>query len=274
MKLTSDLFNRYLDHLGLQKNPPSELFLKQLLKAQIIKFPFENISKLILWNEGKVNNLINFETHLNNSINLNCGGTCYANNYYFSRLLKFLGFDVSIHGADMGTGIDVHLVLKVNLNDKIFLVDVGYGAPFFDPFYISSFKPQGVKMGELEYKIVLTNDNRFQVLVLKRNNLVHDYIVNNKVQEIEYFAEEIRNSFCNDSEFMDKLRIFCFFNDHSIELNNNKYTINSDNSSDHYLIKNIEELKKVVSTKFNLPKLPIEKAYEVLLHEKKIDIFQ
>jgi arylamine N-acetyltransferase len=267
------LLDKYLDHLDLPKEIPSNSYLIKLIKAQLIKFPFENISKLILWSEGNYNKLIDLETHLNNSIKLNCGGTCYANNFYFCRLLKFLGFDVSIHGADMGTGIDVHLVLKVNLNDKIFLVDVGYGAPFSDPFYLSGFKPQRVKNGELEYKLVLTNDNRFQVLVFKRNNLVHDYIVNNRAREIEYFADEIKNSFYNDSEFMDKLRIFRFFDDHSIELNNNKYIVNSENSSDHYFVKNIDELKEVVTTKFDLPNLPIEKAYEVLFYEKKIDIF-
>ena len=273
MLMNRKLLNKYLDHLELSNNPPSKSFLKILIKAQIIKFTFENISKLILWNDGKYNSLIDFETHLNNSIKLNFGGTCYANNYYFSRLLKHLGFDVSVHGADMGTGIDVHLVLIVKINTKKYQVDVGYGAPFFNPFCLSSFKPQAVKLGELEYKLEQAIDNRFQLLVFKRNKLVHDYIVNNVVLEIEHFAEQIKDSFRKESEFMNRLRIVRFFEDHSIELNNNKYIVNSDNSSTHYFVKNIDELKKVVTTKFNLPKLPIEKAYEVLLYEKKIDIF-
>ncbi len=268
------LLDKYLDHLDLPKEIPSNSYLIKLIKAQLIKFPFENISKLILWRDGNYNKLINLETHLNNSINLNCGGTCYANNYYFSRLLKHLGFDVGVHGADMGNGIDVHLVLKVNLNDEIFLVDVGYGTPFFSPFCLSRFKPQAIKLGQLEYRIEKTNDNRFQVIVFKRNNIVHDYIVNKEVREIEYFAEEIKNSFCDGSEFMKRLRIIRFFDDHSIELNNNKYTVNSEDSSDHYFIKDIDELKKVAATKLVLPNFPVEKAYEVLLYEKKIDIFE
>lgn len=267
------LLDQYLDHLDLLKEIPSNSYLIKLIKAQLIKFPFENISKLILWSDGNYNKLIDLETHLNNSIKLNCGGTCYANNYYFGRLLKHLGFDVGVHGADMVDGIDVHLVLKVTLKNKIYLVDVGYGAPFFSPFCLSSFKPQEVKIGELNYKLEQTNDHRFQILVFKRSNLVHDYIVNNIAREIEYFAEEIKNSFCDDSEFMKRLRIIRFFDDHSIELNNNKYMVNSKNSSDNYFIKDIDELKKVVTTKFDLPNLPLEKAYEVLLYEKKIDIF-
>jgi len=73
---------------------------------------------------------------------------------------------------------------------------------------------------------------------------------------------------------MKRIRIAKFFDNRCIELYYNKLIVNENNKSNFYLLKNIDELKNIMNTEFDLPNLPIEKAYEILLNERKIDIFK
>lgn len=143
MIIENDFYRKYLTHIDAEIESPSIDYLNRLITLQIKKFPFENISKLILWHEQKLDTLVDHETHLTNSIMLGLGGTCYANNYYFNRLLNHLGFAVSLHGADMIAGRNVHAVSIVEFENEEYLVDVGYGAPFYSAVKLTN-KPHEI----------------------------------------------------------------------------------------------------------------------------------
>ncbi|MGD8781395.1 MAG: arylamine N-acetyltransferase [Ignavibacteria bacterium] len=268
------LFEKYLNHLNVEKKHVSLKALAELQTAQIIKFPFENISKLLLWEKGYTKELIDFETHLDNSIEFNCGGTCYANNYYFNSLLKYLGYDATLHGANMGKSIDVHLVNIVKIENKRYLVDVGYGAPFYKPIPLDGIKPFEINWSVFKYVLTNEPDNRHKITVYKNGTNVHHYIINKEKRNIKHFREAVQNSFRGEAEFMNRLRLIKYFDDYSIELSNMKYTIHKDGSSFSHTIKNVDELEYIVHNKFDLPKLPIRKAYSILTEKKKINLFE
>ncbi len=271
--LTGKQIEKYLSHLGMKPHKADLKTLNELVKSQLIKFPFENISKLILQEEEQLNSLVEFDTHLNNSIEFGLGGTCYPCNYYFNQLLKHIGYDAELHGSRMGKQKDVHLVSLVKFNSDIYHIDVGYGAPFFRAIAVNS-SPIEIKWGNLFYKLNCLNDTEIDVYIEKKNERVHGYAVNYTPRQISHFTDIIADSFSPGSEFMKCLRLFRFFDDYGIELKNNRYIIHKGNNSVEYLVKNINELKEVAANDFQLPNIPVEKAVYILQERKHTDIFE
>ena len=73
------LFEKYLDLLGVEKSEPDFDLLKKIVKAHLIKVPFENISKLLYKKQG-ITNVPDMSAFLNGIEKYNFGGTCYTNN--------------------------------------------------------------------------------------------------------------------------------------------------------------------------------------------------
>ena len=82
-----NLFDKYLDLLDVEATVPSFELLYKLVKAHLIKIPFENISKLIFKRQG-MNYIPTLQTFLEGIEKYNFGGTCYTNNYYFHLMLE------------------------------------------------------------------------------------------------------------------------------------------------------------------------------------------
>src|SRR3972149_2878377 len=125
------LFNKYLALLEIDASSLSLELLRKIVKAHLIKVPFENISKLYYKQQG-MNYIPNFLQYLDGIEKYNFGGTCYANNYYLYLLLEHLGFDIKLCGADMKNP-DVHLISIVKIDEHEYIVDGGYAAPFLKP---------------------------------------------------------------------------------------------------------------------------------------------
>ncbi|MBD3872676.1 MAG: arylamine N-acetyltransferase, partial [Acidobacteria bacterium] len=101
-------FERYLSILGIEAAPPGLDHLHRLVSAQLTRVPFENISKLFLKKTQGASYIPSLEQHLDGIERFSFGGTCYANNPYFSKLLRHLGYDVDMCGANMSEP-DVHV---------------------------------------------------------------------------------------------------------------------------------------------------------------------
>ena len=102
------------------------------VQAQLVKVPFENVSKLYYKKHHNHQGLPNLEFFLDGIERFHFGGTCYSNNYCFYQLLVNLGYQIKLCGADMFNP-DVHLVSVVTVEQQEYLVDVGYAAPFLTP---------------------------------------------------------------------------------------------------------------------------------------------
>lgn len=129
---TWNLFDRYLGVLGIEPGEPSSSLLAELVSAQLVTAPFENISKLYRFRTRGSTTITDLRQYLDGIEGWRLGGTCYVNNYHLFSLLDRLGFEVSLCGADMNHP-DVHMVSMVKIEGREFMVDVGYAAPFFRP---------------------------------------------------------------------------------------------------------------------------------------------
>lgn len=126
---------RYLDRIKYS-GPlhPNIDTLFQLHSDHLLAVPFENLS-IHLGEAIHLNPIWLYEK----IVLQNRGGFCYELNGLFARLLRELGFDVTLLSArvhqyqsnSIGPEFD-HLVLLVNLEER-WLVDVGFGDSFREP---------------------------------------------------------------------------------------------------------------------------------------------
>ncbi|MCD4745412.1 MAG: arylamine N-acetyltransferase [Bacteroidales bacterium] len=199
------LFLRYLRLLGIQKQRPSFEYLKEIVRIQVSKIPFENISKLFLKKRLNLKHLIDFELYLDGIEKYSFGGTCYSNNFYLNQLLNWLGYDIKLCGADMKNP-DVHIVNIVNIENREFLVDTGYAAPFSEPLPLDLLNDYSINMGNYRYILKpQNNNNRPQIELYRNGELIHGYRVNPQARNIGEFRQVIEDSFKESATFMNAL---------------------------------------------------------------------
>ncbi|MBT8377982.1 MAG: arylamine N-acetyltransferase [Ignavibacteria bacterium] len=268
MKEKELLFEKYLSILALKKSNPNYDFLRKIVKAHLIKIPFENISKLLL-KKHRINYIPSLSEYLNGIEQYNFGGTCYANNYYLNLLLKFLGYNIKLCGADMKNP-DVHLISIVTIDNKEFIVDCGYAAPLFNPL------PRDVKndftfsFGDEKY-IIKMQDSKGHTKVEQYFNgkLQHWYSAKPEPRKIDEFRKIIKESYEDDATFMNAIRITRFTENGSLVLINLYLTEIVDDNITTTKIER-KDLPIIIEQKFGIPSQVVAKATSHLQELKDI----
>jgi arylamine N-acetyltransferase len=262
------LFEKYLHLLGLERSNPSFDFLCKIVTSHLIRIPFENISKLLLKQQG-FNYIPDLSTHLDGVEKYNFGGTCYANNYYLYLLLDSLGYDVKLCGADMKNP-DVHLISIVTIDGHEFIVDGGYAAPFFSPLLTDLTEDSVINFGEEKYIIKPRDENgRTKVEQYINGELQHWYTANPHPRKIGEFKKVIEDSYTDDSTFMNTIRITRFTENGSLALKNLYLTETvGNNPSTNKILR--KDLPDIVQEKFGMPADIITKAISHLKELKDI----
>lgn len=114
--------------------PPGQDGLRRLVRAQVEGVPFENSNSLLRRRDAGVGPVrpIDPEALLASWEARRSGGVCFEHTEMFGRLLSALGYDVTpIAGEISFPGS--HQALVAALDGGRWLVDVGNGAPFFEP---------------------------------------------------------------------------------------------------------------------------------------------
>ena len=215
------VFARYLDLLGVPPRPPGLEALTELAAAHLTRIPFENVSKLQSGRrQAPPRRPPDLVRYLDGIKRHHLGGTCYANAFNLHRLLARLGYDVSLCGADMSAP-DVHMVNLVTVEGRPYLVDVGYGAPFFEPLPLDLAEDQQIAWGRERY-VLRPRDaaGRSRLELHRDGELRHGYTLNPAPRQIEEFAQVIADSFSDGATFMHALLIARFWPTRSVTLRN------------------------------------------------------
>lgn len=251
-QLTTTMGNQYLRILGLEHCDPCYEELEKLVYAHVTKIPFENISKLYYKRNIGLHTLIDINRHLDGIEYQNLGGTCYANNYYFYLLLKYLGYDVIFCGADMDSP-DVHVLIIVTIDRQEFLLDGGYGSPFIMPIPLGLNKDFILTHGQERYHFKPRDkNNKIKLEYYLNDELSHGYMVKPIDRKIEYFNEVIQSSFNDKSSFMNKFTLVCFGQDSSVSIRNFNLIEVKDNLVKIRKLQNREELMQTAYDLFSI----------------------
>jgi arylamine N-acetyltransferase len=137
----------YLAILQAQLEPPTFDHLRTLVNLHLNRIPFENVSKLHYYmhrSRTGLQWLPDTDMYLNDVTEKGLGGNCYILNAHFVDLLRALDYRVDIVRA---TGGNTHLALMVTVEGHSYYVDVGYGAPLFEPLSLDE-EPRFSRCGE------------------------------------------------------------------------------------------------------------------------------
>lgn len=125
----------YLALLGEPPRPPSLAALARLVRAQISTVPFDNSlalrRRLAAGDDGPVAP-IETGAVLQEWIARRAGGVCFEHTALFGPLLGALGYAVMPVAGEISFP-GSHQALVVSVDGRRWLVDVGNGAPFFEP---------------------------------------------------------------------------------------------------------------------------------------------
>jgi N-hydroxyarylamine O-acetyltransferase len=131
--------DKYLDRIGLERVPRADLeTLTAIHRAHLLAIPYENLDVQL----GRPVGLDHAQI-FGKIVNGGRGGWCYEMNGLFGWALDQLGFRVTrCAGAVMRersgeASIGNHLVLKVELDEGVYLADVGFGDGPIDPVRIT-----------------------------------------------------------------------------------------------------------------------------------------
>jgi arylamine N-acetyltransferase len=216
----SESFRRYLSILEVEEEPPSLGHLCRLVRSQLRRVPFENVSKLFLKKTEGADFIPSLEAHLDGIEHRQFGGTCYANNPHFGGLLRYLGYDVNMCGAEMSRP-DVHIVNIVRVDGCEYLVDVGYAAPFYEPMPTDLDHDLEIAWGTNRYVLHPKDDHgRSRMDLWRDGKLVHGYRVDSAPRDISHFERVIRDSYDESATFMNILVIERFFRERSLRFHN------------------------------------------------------
>ena len=139
-----ELYRRYLGILGWVGDPG----LHELVSSHLIKVPYENVTQLI----SNSNELQPIGAFLDGIAERDLGGGNFTIPIHFASLLKFLDYDVELLGADVAGVPRSHAVCRVGFEDTHYLVDIGYGAPFYQPIALNSL-PNVILHGDFQFAV-------------------------------------------------------------------------------------------------------------------------
>lgn len=247
------LYERFINILGVNIRSPSLPALSELVAAHLSAIPFENISKLYYKKHFNQGQLPSLGQYLDGIETFNFGGTCYSNNYYFFRLLGFLGYQVELRSADMKNP-GVHMVVRVNLEGKEYLVDVGYAAPFIRPIPLHSREDITVINGRDKYIFKPSDKSGSTLLLMFRDgSCKHGYTVRPETRNIEDFKQVISESFRPDSTFFRSLLIAKLISGRFCTLHNMEYIEARAEETKIHPIGNLGELITCIEDTFQIP---------------------
>lgn len=218
--LDRNLIRRYLAVLGVAKGEPNLNLLQQLVAAQVMRVPFENVSKLFYKKHLNLTGPPSLEQYLDGIEKHHFGGTCYASNYYFYRLLAGLGYEAKLCGADMATP-DVHIVSMLRVDGREYLVDVGYAAPFLAALPRDVRSDWLIELGRDRYVLKPQDASGCSRLELYRDGaLKHGYLAKPAPRKLDEFRAVIADSFRPSATFFNAILLARFCPNRSMVIHN------------------------------------------------------
>jgi N-hydroxyarylamine O-acetyltransferase len=254
---------RYLRILEIDGVPNGLAGLQTIVRRHLCRVPFENVSKLLLYAREGAGRLTTLSEFLDGIEFQDLGGTCYTCNPFQANLLRALGYEVDLLGADMSTP-NVHTCLRVRTDGQDYHVDVGYAAPFREPLRLDRL-PAEVAEGRNRYVLHReAGGGGHRVTMFAGPEQLHAFVAHEPPRSLDFFAEIVRESYRPGTTFMTWLRISRFFADHSVDLVNRQLSLHRAGETTVTELRNMSELKAAVAGPMAMPRCPVETAVKVL----------
>ncbi|WP_248928830.1 arylamine N-acetyltransferase [Paenibacillus hamazuiensis] len=254
------LLQQYLSCLRIEKRMPTLEYLRLLVERHLHLVPFENLSKFHYYLNRGTSGFKWFpsmDIYLDRLERENLGGNCYILNVHFGSLLRALGFQAEIVRA---TGGNAHWANRVTVEGRAFYVDIGYGAPLFEPLRLEE-EPRFFRCGE-EVEIVRLSSTRF--MIDRRANgqsIVTKYIEWMPV-EVNDFEQDITHSLRDedDNPFMRRIVVTLFKQGAAYSVVDRKLFVKSDQGTEIHEFSRKSDWISMMEKSFGFRQAALEEA--------------
>jgi N-hydroxyarylamine O-acetyltransferase len=255
-------FQRYLRLLGIEEFPRGLSGLQLLVRRHLAVVPFENISKLLLFDREGAPRPFGLDEYLDHIEFSDLGGTCYTLNGYFVELLRALGYDAELLGADMSRP-DVHACARVRVESVPYHVDVGFASPFRSPLPLNHL-PAEIREGSQRYILDESANGTFRLSQYSGADFVMDYLMHDPPRQRDFFDAPLRESYASTAYFMQCLRINRTFEACSVDLTNRNLTRHIAGQTSVTSLRDLREIKAAVRDELQMPRCPVDQAVAAL----------
>lgn len=245
--------NQYLHRINCIQPvfTPSLSILKVLQKNHLLNVPFENLD---IHSKNPIH--LNVKKIYNKVVLNRRGGFCYELNSLFNELLVEIGFNTKlvsgrVYDKNKGYGQEFdHLAVVVNINEKEYLVDVGFGEFMFGPLEISLDKKQVDERGI--FFIDNYKDDYLRINLVENDNVIPQYIFKPVARSLSEFQEMCNyHQSSDESHFTQKRLISIPTSNGRITITGNSLKIKEGSLSTEKEI-NEDEFKQLLTTHFKL----------------------
>lgn len=257
-----ELYRRYLGILGWVGDPG----LHELVSSHLIKVPYENVSLLLRSaRPSGATALPGIDEFLDGVAEHDLGGDDFSIPIHFASLLQFLDYEVEVLGADVNGAPRSHAVCRVRFEDTHYLVDIGYGAPFYQPISLTEL-PTVVPHGDYQYKLDrhVSGPGTVEVTTLRGGNKVQSYVAKPPALGPDGFAAALQRAGDVSNRALRSLRISRFFASRVLEIFDNNLVTTHHNITTVTPIQNVEELEAIVRDQLQLTRCPVRQAVDIL----------
>jgi arylamine N-acetyltransferase len=258
------IYRRYLRVLGIEGVPSGLDGLRTVVRAHLLRVPFENVSKLLLFAREGRGRFFTLPEFLDGVEHHDLGGTCHSANPFLRDLLRALGYEADLHGANMPPRLNCHTSLRVRIDSRAYHVDVGYGGPFREPICLDCLP---FEMVEGANRYVFDREplgEGYEMAVFAGEERVHGYIVHGPPRSRDFFTPAMQNSFLPNAAFLNCLRICRFFDGHSVTLLNGSLSIHRGESAERRELTSVAEMEAALANDFEMPRCPARAAIETM----------
>ena len=186
---TPDEVQEYLAHIHYTGTiEPTIEVLTELQRCHTLSVPFENLSVF-----GKEKIILSKGWLFDKILRRHRGGFCYELNRMFSLLLDYFGFKHELQAAsvfDYKTGspsLPSHVILTVNIEDDIWLSDVGFGFCTIPPLRLNGLRDNQVFHGSGSDRILKQGD---QFIFEQRIRIIVDEFGHEEGTKEKYASED------------------------------------------------------------------------------------
>ncbi len=254
---------KYLKHLGIKVMQPSVSFLNEIVKRQLSKVPYENISKIVRLHEIGPS-IPNLEEFVAGMVDKTYGGTCFVQNIYLNHILDYLGFKTNLIGIRRD-GLLSHLSLRVNIEGANYFVDVGIMSSFSGPFRIDPSESFQKDIGNQRFVFSPKVDfENYNLEIWRNGKMIREFESSSLAFTEQDLEIGVRKTFERSAMFMTTLCVHRVFDSHSVGVwNRNFYQIRGTEHSVRE-IQSYSELKSVFRDELMLPQYPLDVTLDLL----------
>lgn len=265
--------DKYLKLLGIQKGHPNVSFLGATVKRHLSEIPYENISKIIRFNEVGPS-IPSLEEFVAGIAERTYGGTCFAQNIYLNHILNYLGFKSNLIGIRTD-GLLTHLSLRVNVEGSNYFVDVGLMSSFSGPFRIHPSESFNKDLGNQRFVFSPKSDlENYHLEIWRDGKMIRGFESSSLAYTEQDLEIGIRKTFERSAMFMTTLCVHRVFETHSLGIwNKNFYQIKGTEHSVRK-IQSYAELKSIFSDELSLPRYPLELTLNLLQANGAANLFE